>query len=221
MNARLLGALLVIIAFVLLVTGPEGFDALHVAGFIGCFVFGMLLVSGIIGRSTRVRALQAKPRADAAPRARVPVTAAREFRYRRPGVVARIAFTLMSLLWVGAACLVFAQQDLGVGERLGIGIGLLALAALAWVYWFAHYRQAVSVDRQGIRGRGYLRTIALRWDEIVALESLTVKNVYVGPIGSVYRVYGRDRAVRFFDSVQHADELLAIVREASGLDWNG
>jgi len=219
-NARLLGALLLVLGFILLVTGPEGFSPLHMGGFLGSFVYGMLLLSGILGRSPRVRALQSGRVAPISRRPPLPVTA-REFRYPRPGLGVKTTFTLLSLVWVALSCFGFLVPSFTLGQRLAMGFGLLVPAALTWLYYFAHYRQVVLVGPEGIRMRGYLRTVTLRWDEIVALEDLTVHSLGVGTVGSIYRVYGRSRYLRFFQSVEHAGELTAIVRAASGLDWNG
>ena len=212
MPARHLGLFLLVVATCLLVAAPREAHVGYLVGFLGCAVPGVMLASGILGRRG-APGLPTPPPSRAAP---VAILAPREFRYPRPGLGTLVTFAL--LLAINPALALFVWLEAPAGMR-GLAGLFVALGMLLPLYLRAHYSQAVTIDALGIRARGYLRTVALRWDEVIALEATEVGVVGAGSAGSIYRVRGRSGTIRYFGSLVGAAELSASVSAATGRAW--
>lgn len=212
MFARHLGLLLLAVATCLLITAPRDAHAGYLLGFLGCVVPGVMLASGILGRRG-APGLTALPASRATP---VAILAPREFRYPRPGVGALLMLALLLALNPALALFVLLEAPAGMRGLVWLFIGLGMLLPL---YLRAHYSQSVTIDEVGMRARGYLRTVALRWDDVIALEATEVGVIGVGSAGSIYRVRGRSGTIRYFGSLVGAAELCASVSAATGRAW--
>ena len=216
MSSRPVGALLLVAGFVLLLCSPDEFSVLHLFGFLFCVVFGLMLVTGLLGRNARLRQQITTAATTAPPRPPIAITQLREFRYPRPRLGTKLLFTLLTLLFCGLA--VFAAV-VGKDETRLVGFALFAPAVLLWLYYRAHYRQIVTIDATGIRSRGYFRTASMRWNEVLALQAFSVHTANGVDAGTVLRLHALDRTIQYFGSLVQAEELTQLVANATGRDW--
>jgi hypothetical protein len=85
---------------------------------------------------------------------------------------------------------------------------------LAWYAW-RYSSLWVRVGPHGVSARQYLRTVALPWDEIVALTArTTIRGMTTYCIWS-----GRQRITFYAGGLDGAEELAAAVAAVTGLEW--
>ena len=228
--SKIAGILFFVVAFVLLVTAPqrEQFSAPHLFGFLIFLIFGFLLVAGYIGTHPAASRLRREAPPDIAfrpiPLCDVPAQTFRFTRHSRGQILlislcVALGFALLLLAWVVSRAF---PSD-------GVWIGMPLVIAAVLCIWcpLRQWGMYIRVDPQGITGRLYFRTIAMTWEDVVALIAREHSIVFpgthgfgaIGSLGKIYSVYSRKAKIDFTRHLTEADQLISILEAATGLQW--
>ena len=227
---RILGGVLIVSGLIILFGAPEELGIAKLFLFLFCFVPGVLLLQGLIGRDP----LAAKIRREALTAARAPDAALPEvpeqvFRY----CTNPLRRTLVTLLCLGlgtgllaAGCWVVRVMPGGLGMRILTAWPMLAFGPFLWWYVFRFRSLYIKVDTRGVEARLYFRTVMIPWTEIVALIAREYHTVFIAgamPVplsaGTVYSVYSQRARLSFSGGLESYGELAGLLSRVTRLEW--
>ena len=212
--ARLIGILLLAAGFAVLVLAPPGFSPVHLFGGLALLIASVPFLVGAIGTPPHV----ARARAAAARQLRcVPAdeVPARVFRRRVAwGGTDWVFYNLAAGLAVASVVLGLALWRNGLVALLAIVVPTAGMAAfLVWYAW-TYSSLWVQVGPHGVSARQYLRTVSMRWDQVVALTSTdTIRGLRTYAIWSE-----RDRISFYAGGLDGAEQLAAVIADVTGPD---
>ena len=223
---RVAGVALVISGLWLLIFAPDNAIIFLFLG-LGCFVPGFLLV--IFASEIKPEGLDRRRKELAAQLARggwkPVVISARTFRYR----LSSWAYGLILLMAAGfmfglPALIYFAAKDRPSG---GASADLLYLSGLfllfgllliLYLYRLSHIR--IAVDSWGLRAQRLFGSAEIPWHEIVEFKKFEVNSLGAGKMGDIYKVYSLNKAIEFYQSLEGAKELAALIDDGMTQTWS-
>jgi hypothetical protein len=227
---RIAGSLLLVCAFVLLVTAPpkEQFSIANLFFFLACLVFGYLLLAGYIGTHPIAAGLRREPRPDGPARTgplcyvhaqTFPFSTHSKSRMILLGLCVLMGLAMFALGWFVAHA--FPTGGIWIGMPLFLGAAICVYSPLR------HWSMYVKLDPQGITARLYFRKVAIRWEDVVALiarkHSVLLPGAgglgAFGQLGIIYSIYSHKSKIDFTQDVPEADRLISILTAATGLKW--
>ncbi|NUQ65116.1 MAG: hypothetical protein HUU20_21845 [Pirellulales bacterium] len=219
---RLLGAALLAVGLSLLILAPKEFSPGHLFGGLACMVVGTLLTRGLIGTDLVAARLREEASHSDSPigpgRRDVPP---RVFRYgvspRKRALATLVCAGLAAGLLAMGAFVLFTFPG-NLGNRLLVAAPAFCTGLFLWWYIARHRNLDIKVDSHGLDARLFFRSTVIAWDEIVALIARRHywRGIY---FGTVYSVYTRQDKLSFNDRLEGCDELVRLVSEVTGLEW--
>jgi hypothetical protein len=153
--------------------------------------------------------------------------APREFWYDRgarwikllAGIAALIAVAGLVVAWTADTRpdqVAAAELQSGLGFTMAVAGTVISLTFLGCLW--LNRRLSVRVDANGLHARRVFGEVSIPWSGIVALETSEVSVKY-GVAYQFWDVLGRDRVIRFPDTIGGSADLRAVIEAATGLRW--
>jgi hypothetical protein len=228
---RILGGVLLILAFILLLLAPprERFSVISLYAFLACLVSGYLLICGYFG----THPVASRLRREASPSGSA-----------RPGPLCHIpeqVFPAVQSGWrtnlAAGICSVMGLALIALGLILAHAfpldhglVGLPLWIAGALCIWCPLRQMAmyIRVDPQGMHARTYFRTTTLSWADVVALTKAKHSIFLPGPVliptigqlDTVYSIYSLRGKIDFSARHPGSAQLVSLVSNATGLTWH-
>jgi hypothetical protein len=221
---RVLGALLLAAALILLVLAPPAgqFGIFHLYGFLACLVVGILLIIGLIGTHPAASRLRLQAEAGIGRTGPLCPVTARIFSYTNKSAGQLTATALCLLLGLSLVALGLIVAGRFPGSTLSrIMVGFPPLIGGMIAIWFPTRQLGmfVKVDHQGITARLYFSSIRMPWAEIVALVVRENEFPMFGRLSTTCTIYSQQTRIDFTDRLPGWTQLADLIEQATGLTW--
>jgi hypothetical protein len=120
---------------------------------------------------------------------------------------------------IGLAIWIIALYPLKAADGILASLPLWACGILGLWISIRYPTRRIQVTPQGITLKGYVRTITMPWQSVLAL---TAREHFVGfvSMGVMYSLYSARRKLSFASKIPGSERLAGLVTEVTGLNWN-